>query len=779
MTAAGAIRDALGCGRHGCECASPRGHTHCPAHDDDRPSLSVDERGGKLLVLCRAGCEQGAVVDALSRRGLWAAQVSGNGHTRVPPIPSRSDCNTATVPQTPSAARDSGGGTVAVPDATPRNTATVGCTLQAYSDRIRVPTDYLRSLGVGEMYHRGYGCQVVRIPHYAPDGTVAATLYRVALSGGDSKRWKAGDKATLYGLERLDRARQAGHLVLCEGQSDCHTLWHCGIPALGLPGAGGGWAGLTPELLAGIGTIDVVLEPDTGGEAVMRRLAGMPWRDRAQLVRMPTEHKDPSALHVADPEGFGGAWQSLIDVAEPYAEYEHRELQRHGSAAWELCRELAVSPDILSRVAGTVAALGVAGEGRAVRLLYLAVVSRLLVQGRPVSIALKGPSSAGKSFTAEQVLKLLPASAYYALSAMSERALAYSEEPLQHRMLVIYEAAGLSGDFASYLMRSLLSEGRIRYETVMKTADGMQARFIEREGPTGLIVTTTALRLHPENETRLLSVPVRDDRDQTREVMRALASESGAEPDLSAWHALSDWLEGGERRVSMPYAVDLAEHVSPAAVRLRRDFGALLSLIRAHALLHRASRDRDAQGRIVATLADYATVRELVHDLVAEGAEASVSETTRETVGGVAGLDKEAGVSVAELGRALKLDKGSASRRARAAADRGYLRNLEDRRGKPARYVPDEPMPDEVDILPAPEVLQRCAGVAGGSATVGRAETQEGRGITGTVAVLQLESGGTGDTHTVDAFEVCGDCVYPANCRHWRTCSHRLVGGGS
>ena len=34
--------------------------------------------------------------------------------------------------------------------------------------------------------------------------------------------------------------------------------------------------------------------------------------------------------------------------------------------------------------------------------------------------------------------------------------------------------------------------------------------MIEREGPTGLIVTTTALRLHPENETRMLSLTVTD-----------------------------------------------------------------------------------------------------------------------------------------------------------------------------------------------------------------------------------------------------------------------------
>ena len=51
-------------------------------------------------------------------------------------------------------------------------------------------------------------------------------------------------------------------------------------------------------------------------------------------------------------------------------------------------------------------------------------------------------------------------------------------------------------------------------------------RLIEREGPTGLIVTTTSLRLHPENETRMLSLTITDTRDQTAAVFRALAQET-------------------------------------------------------------------------------------------------------------------------------------------------------------------------------------------------------------------------------------------------------------
>ncbi len=291
-------------------------------------------------------------------------------------------------------------------------------------------------------------------------------------------------------------------------------------------------------------------------------------------------------------------------------------------------------------------------------------------------------------------------------------ALAYSDEPLQHRILVLYEASGMESDFQTYLIRSLLSEGKVRYETVEKTSEGMKPRLIEREGPTGLIVTTTAVRLHPENETRLLSLAVTDTQDQTRAVMTVLANEAAsAGLDLEAWRALQVlWLEGSERRVTVPYSGELAGLIPPIAVRLRRDFGALLNLTRAHAILHQASRERDADGRIVATLEDYGRVRELVADIVSDGIEATVPTTVRETIEMVKRLRDETDedVTIAALAQELKLDKSAAWRRVRSAMDRGYLKNLEDRKGRPARLVLGDALPDDIEILPAPERLQGC-----------------------------------------------------------------------
>jgi hypothetical protein len=372
---------------------------------------------------------------------------------------------------------------------------------------------------------------------------------------------------------------------------------------------------------------------------------------------------------------------------------------------------LADEPDILARFTDELAAAGVAGERRAGLLIFLVVVSRLLV--RIVSLAVKGPSAGGKSFLVETVLGYFPSSAYYALSAMSEHALAYDREPLQHRMLVIYEAAGMAGEMQSYLIRSLLSEGKVRYVTVEKTKTGLNSRLIEREGPTGLIVTTTAVRLHPENETRLLSLTVNDSPAQTRAVLLAHANGSGRGGNVEPWHDLQDWLAGGPTAVEVPYARTLAEAIPPVAVRLRRDFATVLSLIRAHALLHRATREL-VDGVVIATMADYAAVRDLVADLVSDAAEQTVSDSMRATVEKVAELTLAGGeTTVVRLAARLGIDKSSASRRVRTATERGYLKNLEDRRGRPSRLTLGDPLPAEVTILPTVENLERLHGCSG------------------------------------------------------------------
>lgn len=374
----------------------------------------------------------------------------------------------------------------------------------------------------------------------------------------------------------------------------------------------------------------------------------------------------------------------------------------------EKVKNIASKDRILDCFLKALEACGVVGEGKVAKVCYLALTSRVLEQ--PVSLVVKGPSSGGKSYVTRQVLRFFPDSAYHALTAMSDKALAYSEVDLRHRVLVLFEAESLKSEMGSYLIRSLLSEGCIRYETVVSSNAGLNSQLIVKEGPTGLLVTTTETSLHPENETRLLSVTVQDTKEQTKAIVLSLATGKTNDEDLSDWLALQEWLSTAEHRVVIPFAEKLANQSNPAGVRFRRDFGLVLNLIKAHAILHQLNRERNADGEIIASLDDYAVVRDLVVAPISEGLGAAVSKAVRETVNVVGHLSPRVDtdtdfMSLADVAEKLGIDKSSASRRVNQAIKLGYLLNEETIKGKPMRLYAGEPLPEEVQVLPTVEEI--------------------------------------------------------------------------
>ena len=70
-------------------------------------------------------------------------------------------------------------------------------------------------------------------------------------------------------------------------------------------------------------------------------------------------------------------------------------------------------------------------------------------------------------------------------------------------------------------------------------------------------------------------------------------------------------------------------------------------------------------------------------------------------------------VRQSELKPALKLDKSAISRRVADALDGGFLKNLEDRKGRPARLTLGDALPDNFEVLPAPEQLVADDGLRG------------------------------------------------------------------
>jgi hypothetical protein len=212
----------------------------CPVHDDHNPSLGVDLRqngtGPKVVLNCRSrGCEYAAILGAI---GLTDADLKFNGAVSV---------------------------------------TAYGCTLDAYAASKNLPLEFLTSDDValedGTCYVRALGREVpaLEIPYADHSGEQVATRYRISSGGDDKFRWEKGSKTTLYGLQKLEEAHDAGYVLLVEGESDCHTAWYRGLAAVGVPGVDN-WRDEWAEYLNGISKIFVVVEPDEAGKKLWRTL---------------------------------------------------------------------------------------------------------------------------------------------------------------------------------------------------------------------------------------------------------------------------------------------------------------------------------------------------------------------------------------------------------------------------------------------------------------------------------------------------------------------------
>jgi hypothetical protein len=186
-------------------------------------------------------------------------------------------------------------------------------TLAELAEAKKLPPDFLRAEGLHDLDGGGVG-----FDYKDAGGKTVVVKTRTALERG-SYRWPKGQKLMAYGEHRLADAVKAGHLVLCEGETDALTLWFHGEPALGLPGADTVNRTLDVGHVSGLPTVYVTQEPGGSGESfvegVRLRLGALGWSGELRRVRLDG-HKDPSDLHVADPQLFMERWRSALESAE-------------------------------------------------------------------------------------------------------------------------------------------------------------------------------------------------------------------------------------------------------------------------------------------------------------------------------------------------------------------------------------------------------------------------------------------------------------------------------
>jgi len=252
----------------------------CPAHDDKNPSLKISiGDNGNTLFHCKAGCtaEQICTAIGIQVKDLFPQSLKPEKHT---------------------------------------------LTIEELAQAKSLPVDFLKSLGVLQAENG------IIIPYLDKDGKPARQRKRTHLVAKEGSFWEGKGQIIPYGPWLLAQRDMIEEISIVEGESDTWTLYYCGFPVLGIPGAQMTKI-LKADHLQGIIRVDLVEESDQGGEnfiqGILARLKEIAYRGEISIVQMkPTGVKDVNDLYrKLEKEKFQEAYHNLLSQAIPQEAYHN------------------------------------------------------------------------------------------------------------------------------------------------------------------------------------------------------------------------------------------------------------------------------------------------------------------------------------------------------------------------------------------------------------------------------------------------------------------------
>jgi hypothetical protein len=256
----------------------------CPGHNDKNPSLSfLEGNDGGVILHCHAGCTREQILMGM---GLSEHELRPNEQRQ------------RTVSQSP-------------------------LTIVELAFDKQLPWQLLTQEGISDDFHYK-GSTGVRIPYYTIEKEEHSRFrLRLALRAKEGSFWCGTEgKLIPYGLHRLQQAREAGYLIIAEGESDAWTCWTHNIPCLGVPGATNTGC-LDGSLLQGIEKLYVMQEPDSAGERfpanVQQRLEATGYKGKIYALNLHKHLgvKDLNDLHKMDIATFSDTLKPLLEQATP------------------------------------------------------------------------------------------------------------------------------------------------------------------------------------------------------------------------------------------------------------------------------------------------------------------------------------------------------------------------------------------------------------------------------------------------------------------------------
>ena len=469
----------------------------------------------------------------------------------------------------------------------------------------------------------------IRMPYKDRSKVLVATKYRF----NNEKKFKKGDKSNHpYGLNLLETYRNTINIV--EGESDTHALWDNRLDAGAVLGSGGNNHKIDEWDTSIWEEFSVIkLWIDNGYKGYQALDAGAKALIEAGL-RLPQEHKEKIRIAILP--------SPIKDVSEAVATNDPKIIQGvksytiHEYINEPLLEELKELVELQDK--NVVNHLGnkftKAGLQKDIALMIFMTIESSL-SDNPNSLVVKGESSIGKNLHCKSTFGYFPQDILVEATSMSPKALVYDERDFKNKILYKAETTGAEDKEYQMMERNLLSEGKIIHSTVI---DG-KSLLIEKEGPTGLLTTTTRAGLYHDNETRVLQITMPNNKSYLNKVIGTVA-ESYVNPKRfvsvkdKTFIALYEYNKKMKWEVQIPFADAIASLWGIIAPEQIRDFRQLMELIKSSARLnfmHRETEEVEGTNVLVADVADYENVRVIANQMFSESIGKVIPKSCTET----------------------------------------------------------------------------------------------------------------------------------------------------
>ncbi len=283
------------------------------------------------------------------------------------------------------------------------------------------------------------------------------------------------------------------------------------------------------------------------------------------------------------------------------------------------------SANLLDLLIDAAQGLGHDCRNRRPQVAAILIGGLMRLTGSSAHIIVMGKSGTGKTHLVNTVCSLQPPEFLVRMTAMSPKALVRrSKESLKNRVVQLGERVRDDGDGdgnVTSMIRQFISDNEYVYE-VVTTRDGSAARDrFHIVGPTSFVETTTSRNIFAEDESRMLKVTLPSSVQLSESICGFLLDCAAGQPNTQqsaerlrrvAWTVFRQLKP---RKVVIPREAsgdEIKQVVDMRAPDAPRAFEKILSMVKAHALLHQFRRETDSQGCLVATKEDVLAVVPIV-----------------------------------------------------------------------------------------------------------------------------------------------------------------------